>query len=180
MSDHPLVAAYLADLDRALIGTDPREREDTLEAIRDHLREALGDAPTSDDVRGVLADLGSVDAIAAGATPSAGAATVTVVPATDSPARLDRGALVALVASVVALLLLFWSPWAGLPLALVALVVAVQRTRRGGDRSGAAWTAVVVSAATLVLGVVLSLTLFASGAGSPAPGPVDDAPTSAS
>jgi len=179
MSDHPLVAAYLADLDRALIGSDPREREDTLEAIRDHLREALGEAPTSDDVRGVLADLGSVDAIAAGTTPSASAATVTVVPAAPD-ARLDRGALVALVASVLALLLLFVSPWAGLPLALVALVVAVQRTRRGGDRSGAAWTAVVVSAATLVLGVVLSLTLFASGAGTPSPGTVDDAPTSAS
>jgi len=176
MSDHPLVAAYLADLDRALIGSDPREREDTLEAIRDHLREALGEAPTSDDVRGVLADLGSVDAIAAGTTPSASAATVTVVPAAPD-ARLDRGALVA---SVLALLLLFVSPWAGLPLALVALVVAVQRTRRGGDRSGAAWTAVVVSAATLVLGVVLSLTLFASGAGTPSPGTVDDAPTSAS
>ncbi|GGL15694.1 hypothetical protein ACFQGK_03100 [Cellulomonas gelida] len=42
MSEHPLVQAYLADLDRALVGSDPREHQDTLDAVREHLEEALG------------------------------------------------------------------------------------------------------------------------------------------
>jgi hypothetical protein len=37
----PLVEAYLADLDRALAGADPRERAETVAAVREHAAELL-------------------------------------------------------------------------------------------------------------------------------------------
>ncbi len=154
MSEHPLVQAYLADLDRALVGSDPREHQDTLDAVREHLEEALGEEPTSDDVRRVLAGLGSVDAIAAGTTPVVAPPAVTVLPAAPAPGRADPGALVA----------------------LVALVVAILRVRRPSGRSTLAWSALVVSGTTLVLSTVLGLLLIAVGDSSPEPGPVHSEP----
>lgn len=176
MSEHPLVQAYLADLDRALVGSDPREHQDTLDAVREHLEEALGEEPTSDDVRRVLAGLGSVDAIAAGTTPVVAPPAVTVLPAAPAPGRADPGALVALVASLVAVLTLFLSPYVAIPLALVALVVAILRVRRPSGRSTLAWSALVVSGTTLVLSTVLGLLLIAVGDSSPEPGPVHSEP----
>ncbi len=54
---HRLVRAYLADLDRALLGADPQERAETLAAVRDHIADALGvpPGPTDERVRRVLA-----------------------------------------------------------------------------------------------------------------------------
>ncbi len=176
MSEHPLVQAYLADLDRALAGSDPREHQDTLEAVREHLGEALGESPSSDEVRAVLEGLGSVDAIAAGTTPVATAPTVTVLQPAPAPARPDPGSVVALVASVVALLSLVLSPFVAIPLALVALVVAVVRVRRPAGRTTLAWSAVVVSGTTLVLSGLLALLLLAAGDTTPEPGPVHSEP----
>ncbi|MBD7919236.1 hypothetical protein H9657_13245 [Cellulomonas sp. Sa3CUA2] len=63
----PLVAAYLADLERRLAGAPAADRLDVLDAVREHLDTAfadLGHAPGDDDVRRVLADLGSPDDVA--------------------------------------------------------------------------------------------------------------------
>ena len=69
----PLVEAYLADLDRALAGADPRERAETLAAVRDHATDALavkdGESQAQAVMR-VLTQLGPVDSIAASATPA--------------------------------------------------------------------------------------------------------------
>lgn len=88
VSAHPLVQAYLADLDRALAGTDPRERADVLDGVREHLGEALGEntAAGTVRVRQVLAGLGPVEVIAAQAT----------TPAPVKPSRGDPTSLVAL------------------------------------------------------------------------------------
>ena len=67
---HPLVDNYLQDLNRALLGADPRERADTVAAIREHLDQALTDSSSSADVNQVLQDLGSVEMIAAEVTPA--------------------------------------------------------------------------------------------------------------
>ena len=69
---HPLVVAYLADLERVLAGSDPQERADTLAAIREHIADALDGAPQDTaTTMAVLADLGPVERIAATATPAA-------------------------------------------------------------------------------------------------------------
>ncbi|WP_157984016.1 DUF1700 domain-containing protein [Nesterenkonia muleiensis] len=72
MSETPgqqLAEAYLRDLERALSGTDPREREETLAEIEDQLRDAEAVDPQGAEVRRVIDRLGSVEAIAAVASP---------------------------------------------------------------------------------------------------------------
>ncbi|WP_460624666.1 HAAS signaling domain-containing protein, partial [Isoptericola nanjingensis] len=71
----PLVEAYLADLEHALAASEPRERAETLAAVREHAAESLA-LHGSDDAgaRRVLDELGPVDAIAAASTPAAPAA----------------------------------------------------------------------------------------------------------
>ncbi|QAY69253.1 HAAS signaling domain-containing protein [Xylanimonas protaetiae] len=140
----PLVEAYLADLDRALTAADPRERAETLAAVREHVTESLALHGTDDDaVARVLADLGPVDAIAATATP---------LPGAPSPARGDGWLLVLAVAGLVG----FWLP----PLAIAALIWAIVRLRaRTGTRStqlAALWIAVasLAVAATAAAGLV--------------------------
>ncbi len=176
MPDHPLVQAYLADLDRALTGSDPREHQDTLDAVREHLLEALGESPSSQEVRAVLAGLGSVDAIAAGTTSAGAAPTVTVVQPGPAPTRPDPGSVVALVTAVVAVLTLFLSPFVALPLAVVALVVAIVRLRTPAARTALAWSAAAVAGATLLLSLVLALLLVTVGESPPQPGPVHSEP----
>lgn len=63
---HPLVAAYLDELDRLLAGIDPADREEVMAGVREHLDGALpGSGPVSDDeVREVLAELGPPQAVA--------------------------------------------------------------------------------------------------------------------
>ncbi|SKC45591.1 HAAS signaling domain-containing protein [Krasilnikoviella flava] len=81
----PLVEAYLDDLDRALTTADPRERAETLAAVREHAAESLARYGADDDsARRVLDELGPVDAIAAAATP---AGTTTAAPAAPTPDR---------------------------------------------------------------------------------------------
>lgn len=64
-----LAGAYLRDLERALSGTDPREREETLAEIEEQLRDAEAADPQGAEVRRVIDRLGSVEAIAAVASP---------------------------------------------------------------------------------------------------------------
>ncbi|MGN7701591.1 HAAS signaling domain-containing protein [Cellulosimicrobium sp. 22601] len=132
----PLVEAYLADLDRALEGADPRERSETLAAVREHTREALALRGSDDDaVRHLLEELGPVDSIAAAAG--------TPAPAPASGPPLADTLLVVL--SVVSLVLFI------VPLFAVGTVVwAGTRLRAGaGDRSRQK-TALVIGVVALV------------------------------
>ncbi len=62
---HPLVAAYLDELDRLLAGIEPRERADVMLGVREHLDGALGATGGSDqEVREALAELGPPQLVA--------------------------------------------------------------------------------------------------------------------
>lgn len=75
---HPLVDAYLRDLELLLHGVEPGERAEVLAGVREHLDGRL--APDADDtsVRAALSELGPPQAIAdeayAGQSPPAGSA----------------------------------------------------------------------------------------------------------
>jgi uncharacterized membrane protein len=62
---HPLVASYLDELGRLLVGIDPAERAEVLEGVREHLDSTLeGTAHTEADVRAALAELGPAQDVA--------------------------------------------------------------------------------------------------------------------
>ncbi|MGE9364343.1 HAAS signaling domain-containing protein [Isoptericola nanjingensis] len=122
----PLVEAYLADLEHALAASEPRERAETLAAVREHAAESLA-LHGSDDAgaRRVLDELGPVDAIAAASTPAAPAAAAPAAPAATPAAD------VWLVVLAVASLALFVVPL----VAAAAVIWAVVRLRAGvGNR----------------------------------------------
>lgn len=153
----PLVAAYLAELDQALAGADPRERSDTVAAVREHLADALAGEHTRGRVAEVLADLGPVDQIAAAATP-AGTPTPVAV-----PVWRPRLTLVMAVASLVLVVLI---PVIAVPLALAALVLAAgQLAWARGQARSTLWSAVAASTATLVAALILGLTLVQATSG---------------
>ena len=109
--------------------------------------------------------MGSVESIAAD-----------VAPAPAAPQVVGTsGALFALGGAILGALLLVPLPFVAAPIALAALtgsILVLMRTR--GRRTGiAAWVAVVVAGATLVMSVVMALTLLATGSGpEPAAEPV--------
>ncbi|MDQ0734961.1 HAAS signaling domain-containing protein [Arthrobacter agilis] len=64
-----LLEAYFADLDRALIGTDARERAETIQAMREHAAEMLTrDGASDNTAERIVADFGPVEQVAAAAT----------------------------------------------------------------------------------------------------------------
>lgn len=135
----PLVEAYLADLDRALASADPRERAETIAAVREHATESLAQHGSDDEsARRVLDELGSVETIAAEVTPArAPVATAPRVEATDVVLPL--------------LAVLVW------PLAPVSFVWAIIRLRsRVGNRS-MQWLTIVLSAIPTFGGAVFLL-----------------------
>lgn len=151
MNKHPLVEAYLADLDRALRGSDPRERAETLASITEHLDEALGNAPSTDAVRRVLAELGPVDAIAASTTPAEPHHAA-------QPPRWLPALSLAMAGASLALLLL--NPFIALPLALAALVMGIVQLRSDASSRPLTWAAVAVSTATILGAVILAILLL--------------------
>ncbi|GHG49428.1 hypothetical protein GCM10011331_11980 [Flavimobilis marinus] len=151
MNKHPLVEAYLADLDRALRGSDPRERAETLASITEHLDEALGNAPSTDAVRQVLAELGPVDAIAASTTPAEPHHAA-------QPPRWLPALSLAMAGASLALLLL--NPFIALPLALAALVMGIVQLRSDASSRPLTWAAVAVSTATILGAVILAILLL--------------------
>lgn len=168
---HPLVKAYLEDLERALAGADPRERADVLDGVREHLGEALGEgAPVeTGDVRRVLADLGPVEAIAAQATRADQQPPTAAAPAPAS----DTTSLVALITAIAAAAL-FFIPFVSIPLAVAALVTAAVHLRSPGARRRRCWAAVAVAASTLLLMVLAaSLLLAVETTGTFGPGAVE-------
>lgn len=96
----PLVAAYLADLERRLADAPAADRLDVLDAVREHLDAAfaqLGPEPSDDDVRRVLAELGSPDDVAGALALEAPRPSVTpAAPAAAAP-RTSVGVWVLLV-----------------------------------------------------------------------------------
>lgn len=135
----PLVEAYLADLDRALASADPRERAETVAAVREHAAEALARHGTDDEsARRVLDELGSVEAIAAEATPA---------PAPAAPAgRIEATDVVLAVLTVV-----LWV------LAPITLVWAIVRLRAGVGHRALQWVTIVLGAILTFGGIVLFL-----------------------
>lgn len=134
----PLVEAYLADLDRALAGTDPRERAETVAAVREHAVESLARHGRDDEAaRRVIGELGPVEHIAAEVTPAPAAAAVPVGKAEPTDIVLA------------ALAVLLW------PLAPVFLVWAIVRLRAGVGSRALQWVTIVLSAVTVVVGLVL-------------------------
>ncbi|WP_146363948.1 hypothetical protein [Arthrobacter yangruifuii] len=66
-----LLEAYFADLDRALIGTDPREHAETVQAMREDAAEMLNrDGASEQTAERIIAEFGPVERIAAAATPA--------------------------------------------------------------------------------------------------------------
>lgn len=61
---HPLVNAYLRDLELLLHGVEPGERAEVLGGVREHLDASLVPGASDDDVRTVLAELGPAHAVA--------------------------------------------------------------------------------------------------------------------
>lgn len=154
---HPLVVAYLGDLDRALSSADPQERLDTVTAVTEHLTEALGgDAePTTEQVQAVLDELGSVEQIAAASTPASASAS-----SASSADETQRGQWVApalLAASIVSLLI----PFVGALLAIGCLVAAIVLLRGDAPRRGMLRATIGVSIATLVFTALMALGILA-------------------
>ena len=140
----PLVEAYLADLDRALASADPRERAETVAAVREHAAELLARYGRDDEsARRVLAELGPVEAIAAEVTP----APVPVTTVSAAPAGTIEPMDVVLAAVAVVL-------W---PLAPVTLVWSIVRLRSGVGNRPLQWLAIVLSAIPVLIGIVLVL-----------------------
>ncbi len=154
---HPLVVAYLSDLERALSSADPQERIDTLASVTEHLTEALGGdvEPTTDHVQAVLDELGSVEQIANATTPASAAAS-----SASSADDTQRGQWVAptlLAASILSLLI----PFVGALLAIGCLVTAIVLLRGDTPRRGMLRATVWVSIATLVFSALMALGVLA-------------------
>jgi hypothetical protein len=137
----PVVEAYLADLDRALAAADPRERAETVAAVREHATESLARHGTDDEsARRVLDDLGPVEAIAAEAT---------LAPAPATAPTAGRTEATDVVLAVLAVFV-----W---PLSPVALVWAIVRLRSGVGNRALQWLTIALGAIPTLGGFVLLL-----------------------
>ncbi|MFD7311001.1 HAAS signaling domain-containing protein [Promicromonospora sp. NPDC059942] len=139
----PIVDAYLADLDRALASADPRERAETVAAVREHAVESLARHGWDDaSARRVLDELGPVDVIAAEVTPA---------PAPAAPAPAPGANVEATDVVLPILAVVVW------PLAPVTLVWAILRLRSGVGHRRLQWLTIVLSAIPVAVGIVLVL-----------------------
>ncbi|MFJ3407897.1 hypothetical protein [Promicromonospora sp. NPDC090134] len=131
----PSVEAYLASLAVA----DPRERAETVAAVREHAAELLARYGTDEvSVRRVLDELGPVETRAAEVTPA---------PApVSAPGETEAMDLVLVVLAVV-----LW------PLSPVTLVWAIVRLRTGVGNRALQWLIIALSVIPSVGGIVLLL-----------------------
>ena len=112
-----LLEAYFADLDRALVGADPRERAETVQAMREHAAEMLSQYGNSEQTaERVITDFGPVEQIAAATTPAPAAPTpaaaTPVVPRSWVDIWLLVGSIVSLMYFVFPLLAVSMLVWA--------------------------------------------------------------------
>ncbi|WP_198410490.1 HAAS signaling domain-containing protein [Mycetocola zhujimingii] len=147
-----LLEAYFADLDRALIGVDARERAETVQAMREHAAELLSRHGASEETaERVIGDFGPVERVAASATPAPAApAPAAPAPATPTPAARPWSDIWLFVGSITSLIF-FVFPF----VAIAMLVWAIARLRQNtGDRSlqrVALWVSVVSTALSVGL-----------------------------
>lgn len=139
-----LLETYFADLDRALIGADPRERAETIQAMREDALEMLGQYGTSEQTaERVIAGFGPVEQIAAAATP---APPVAAAPAAPRP----WADIWLLVGSIIGLFYFYFPV-----LAIAMLIWAIVRKRKhAGSRplqKGALWVSGIAVGLFLIL-----------------------------
>ena len=140
-----LLEAYFADLNRALIGADPRERAETVQAMREHAAEMLSRYGNSDQTaERVITDFGPVEQIAE-ATTSAPPA-----PAPVSP-HYSWVDIWLLVGSIVSLMFFVFPLFA-----IAVLVWAILRIRQHRGNRALQKAALWVSAVSAVFAVGLS------------------------
>lgn len=149
---HPLVRAYLGDLDRALTGSDAREHAETMAEITEHLDQSV--PPESDvaHVRRVLAELGPVESIAAVAQP-----------APQQTPGVDPLALATVIAAGAVVVLLFLMPFVAVPLALIALILGVVQLRTRRTSRTLAIVGVVLAAVPLAVVILVAVFLLQVG-----------------
>ncbi|KGN42429.1 HAAS signaling domain-containing protein [Knoellia aerolata] len=147
---HPLVGAYLRDLEMLLHGVEPGERAEVLAGVHEHLEASLPPSASDDDVRRTLTELGSPQSVAdeayagrpAPAPPAAPAAPVRPRPSPwlAQVACVLNGVMLALV------LLLGWlvphgMEWIGLaafftvPWLAVAVLTSMTEVWSSGERT---------------------------------------------
>ncbi len=145
---HPLVRAYLGDLDRALTGSDAREHAETMAEITEHLDQSVPPESDAVHVRRVLAELGPVESIAAVAQP-----------APQQKPGVDPLALATVTAAGAAVVLLFLMPFVAVPLAVIALVLGVVQLRTRRTSRTLAIVGVVLAAVPVVMVILLAVFL---------------------
>jgi hypothetical protein len=145
----PLVDDYLRRLDAAASGLSAHRREELVCEIRDHLQEALRQAPAADKeaVRNVLERLGTPEEIAAAATDP---------PPPGQPVAAFSEVNGLAIASV--LLAVLWFAGIG---AILALVFGY-RARRQIKNSAGGQTGSGLAAAGIILGWI-GITILAAG-----------------
>ena len=166
---HPLVGAYLADLERALAPADPQERADVLAAVAEHIHDALGDSQDAAQATAVLAALGPVERIAAAATPSPAPADSAP---TSSSAHLDWMSALLLVCATISFALAFTRPLVAIPIAVGALVGTLTQLRRHRGHRRVLRASLGLSLATLLITVFMGMFLLSASPGDPVPGDV--------
>lgn len=154
--EHPLVRAYLRDLDTALGDAGVREAGEIKESIREHLvsefalRQAAGDAPVGMVVEGTLDKLGPVKAIVSGLTEENDAERARAIAVTR------RRTVLAVVTTALSVALVPVAAGVSALLSVVALVLAVR-----GVSSRARTPLIVINALVLVVALaylVIALT----------------------
>lgn len=158
---HPLVSAYLRDLEMLLRGVDPGERAEVLAGVHEHLDASLAPGASDDEVRRSLAELGSPQSVADEAYAGRSPSLLPAPGARQRPGVMSRG----------------WVPWAagiliGLALCLVLLVVgagsgySTSGVSTGGGGQVVDEELVEFSAApsSLIAGLLVSWPLWVSAA----------------
>lgn len=155
--EHPLVRAYLRDLDVALSDVSTREADEIKQSIREHLvteftfRQASDDAPVGAIVKEALDKLGPVESIVSGLTDQNTA---------ESRPATQRRAIAAAAVTTVSVVLTPFAAGISAILSAIALVVAIKwvspRTRT---------ILIVVNALVLLVALVyLVIALTTAGA----------------
>lgn len=151
--DHPLVLDYLDRLRRAALRLPAEEGRELEAQIREHLAEALGEAPTEVEVRQALDRLGDPDELVAAAGPAEGAtgSATQAAPlmAGERATWHEPAALICLVASavlswLVPVAVVLWL--AGMALLVTSRRWSVTEKVWGGVVLGSSWVLAVVTA----------------------------------
>ncbi len=138
-----LLEAYFADLNRALLGSDPREHAETVQAMREHAAEIVSrDGASEQTARQVIADFGPVEQVAAAASSA---------PGSSAPAPERSWTDIWLLAGSIAGFALYVFPF----IAVAMLVWAVVRIRGNTGNRRLQRAALWVSLAAVVFSVGL-------------------------